>query len=365
MPEILTWVIITLVQKCQLLIVLYDQEKETVPKGLMPLVDLLELSDNKELLKAATGAIWKCSANPKNAEVFEKANIIETLIKFINYEQPEEVRINCTGAIATLAKRKHNRPEIRQKDGIKSLMSQLGTTTVSLLVNSTDAVGTMAEDKESIGTIIELDGIRLLWSLLKNPNWEVQASAANAMCPCLRNMEDAGEEVRAYVGGLEIMMNLLKSDHDEVLAAMCKTVAQIAQDQENLGIMTDLKVVELLANLTGTNNDLLKVPLCDAIGYCSNKKQNCREFGDYGAVLPILNFLKTSNKESIKASAAFALNKLSEDARNCITMHKNGVFEFLMETIASKNTELQKNSASCLANIRRLAMCNERAKYGR
>ena len=142
-------------------------------KGLMPLVDLLEFSENKELLIAATGAIWRCSATPKNAEVFEKANIIETMIGFINHEQPEEVRINCSGAIATLAKREHNRQEIRDKGGIRNLMSQLGTTTIGLLVNATDAVGVMAEDKESIKTIIDLDGIRLLWSLLKNPSWEV------------------------------------------------------------------------------------------------------------------------------------------------------------------------------------------------
>ena len=178
-------------------------------------------------------------------------------------------------------------------------------------------------------------------------------------------MEDAGEEVRAYVGGLEIMMNLLKSNHDEVLAAMCKTIAQIAQDSENLGIMTDLKVVQLLSSLTATKNDLLKVPLCDAIGHCSAKKSNCREFGNEGAVIPILNFMKTTKNEMIRTSAAFALNQLSEDPQNCITMHKNGVFDIMMETISSQNKELQQHSASCLANIRRLAMCNEQARYGR
>lgn len=37
-------------------------------------------------------------------------------------------------------------------------------------------------------SIIEnLDGVRLLWSLLKNPNHEVQSSAAWAICPCIEN----------------------------------------------------------------------------------------------------------------------------------------------------------------------------------
>ena len=35
--------------------------------------------------------------------------------------------------------------------------------------------------------IDKLDGVRLLWSLLKNPNTQVQASAAWAICPCIEN----------------------------------------------------------------------------------------------------------------------------------------------------------------------------------
>lgn len=35
--------------------------------------------------------------------------------------------------------------------------------------------------------IDRLDGVRLLWSLLKNPNPEVQSSAAWAICPCIEN----------------------------------------------------------------------------------------------------------------------------------------------------------------------------------
>merc|ERR1712226_1774208 len=109
---------------------------------------------------------------------------------------------------------------------------------------------------------------------------------------------------------------------------------------------SDLKVVQLLSNLTSTQNDFLKIPLCEAVGYCCNRLSNCREFGDFNAVLPILRFLQNTNKESIKAAAAFALDQLSEDARNCITLHKNGVFDTLMETIASKNKKLQQHSAS-------------------
>lgn len=42
--------------------------------------------------------------------------------------------------------------------------------------------------------IDKLDGVCLLWSLLKNPDPDVQASAAWALCPCIENAK-----VRKYL----------------------------------------------------------------------------------------------------------------------------------------------------------------------
>ena len=47
-------------------------------------------------------------------------------------------------------------------------------------------------------------------------------------------------------------MGLLKSEDPEVLAGVCAAIAQIAQDEENLGVITDHGVVLLLAKLTET-----------------------------------------------------------------------------------------------------------------
>lgn len=42
-----------------------------------------------------------------------------------------------------------------------------------------------------------------------------------------------GEMVRLFVGGLELVVNLLKSDNKEVLASVCAVITNIAKDQEN------------------------------------------------------------------------------------------------------------------------------------
>ena len=100
--------------------------------------------------------------------------------------------------------------------------------------------------------IDKLDGVRLLWSLLKNQNPEVQASAAWAVCPCIENARDAGEMVRSFVGGLELIVSLLKSNEIEVLASVCAAIANIAKDEENLAVITDHGVVPMLAKLAAT-----------------------------------------------------------------------------------------------------------------
>ena len=58
--------------------------------------------------------------------------------------------------------------------------------------------------------------------------------------------------VRSFVGGLELIVGLLESDHIEVLASVCAAIANIASDEENLAVITDHGVVPKLASLTET-----------------------------------------------------------------------------------------------------------------
>ena len=58
--------------------------------------------------------------------------------------------------------------------------------------------------------------------------------------------------VRSFVGGLELIVSLLKSDDKEVLASVCAAIANIANDEENLAVITDHGVVPMLAGLTNT-----------------------------------------------------------------------------------------------------------------
>uniref|UniRef100_A0AAY4BIC1 Armadillo repeat containing 4 n=1 Tax=Denticeps clupeoides TaxID=299321 RepID=A0AAY4BIC1_9TELE len=330
--------------------------------GLEPLVSLLSHSENKQLLAASTGAIWKCSLSMENVAKFEEYNTLEILVKLLT-NQPEEVLVNVAGALGEFARKPANRVTINNCGGIPPLVNLLTGTNQALLVNVTCALGACASESKCMGTIDSLDGVRLLWSLLKNPNPDVQASAAWAICPCIENAKDAGEMVRSFVGGLELIVNLLKSSHLEVLTSVCAAIGNIAKDKENLAIITDHRVVPMLAKLTHTNDDTLRRYLAGAVEHCCTWGTNCAMFGEEGAVAPLVRYLKSTDP-AVHQATALALYQLSKDPNNCINMYENGVVKPLVDMMGSTDEVLQEAAARCVRNIRLLALANEKARYG-
>lgn len=330
--------------------------------GLDPMAGLLSKGgENKQLLAAATGAIWKCAMSAENVLRFQVLKTIEALVTLLN-DQPEEVLVNVVGALGECAAQEpDNRMAIRKAGGIPPLVNLLTGTNQALLVNVTKAVGACAIEPDNMGIIDRLDGVRLLWSLLKNQNPEVQSSAAWAICPCIENAKDAGEMVRSFVGGLELIVSLLKSEDKEVLASVCAAIANIAKDEENLAVITDHGVVPMLAKLASTTDDKLRRHLADAIARCCMWGNNRVAFGQNGAVAPLVKYLKSPDQNVHRATAK-ALYQLSRDPNNCITMHESGVVKLLVDMVGAEDPALQEAAAGCIGNIRRLALANEKAR---
>ncbi|NWU28107.1 ARMC4 protein, partial [Dyaphorophyia castanea] len=331
-------------------------------EGLQPLSVLLDNSENKQLLAAVTGAIWKCAISRENVLKFQEYKTVETLVTLLT-DQPEEVLKNVIGALGECCQEQENRGTVRRCGGIAPIVKLLTTTDRALLVNVNKAVGACAMEPENMMIIDSLDGVRLLWSLLKNPNPDVQASAAWALCPCIENAKNSGEMVRSFVGGLELIVNLLKSNDKEVLTSVCAAIANIAKDEENLAVMTDHGVVPLLSKLANTNNNKLRRHLAEAIAHCCMWSSNRVAFGETKAVAPLVRYLKAKDPLVHRATAQ-ALYQLSEDPNNCITMNENGVVKLLLAMVGSTDETLQEAAAGCIANIRRLALATEKAKYG-
>lgn len=317
--------------------------------------------DNKPLLAAATGALWKCAASEANVKKLDQLKTVQVLVQLLN-DESEDVLTNAAGAISECVKYQNNRETLRQCGGIPLLVNLLNMTHAPLLENIAKTLHECASDPESMTIMEDLDAIRLIWSLLKNSNPKVQAHAAWALCPCIENAKDSGELVRSFVGALELVVGLLSSRDNFVLSAVCAAIATIAKDRENLSVLSDHKVIPMLAHLVYTTDDLLRENLAAAIASCAPYAQNTQELGRLRTVTPIVGYM-VSNNPRVHRTTAMALQKLSEDPQNCITMHQSGVVPFLLETVGSKDRELQEASAGCLQNIRKLALRAEELEF--
>ncbi|XP_055710057.1 armadillo repeat-containing protein gudu [Phlebotomus papatasi] len=325
--------------------------------GLDPLVSILKdknVRENKPLLAAATGAIWKCAGSDANMKRLDQLKTITILVQLLTDEN-DDVLTNAVGGIAECVKFPNNRETLRFSGGLPLLVELLNATHPPLLENVAKVLRECAQEPESMKILEELDAIRLLWSLLKNPNPHVQAYAAWAMCPCIENAHESGELVRSFVGALELVVGLLKSKDNLVLSAICAAIATIARDKDNLAVLSDHKVIYMLADLVHTTDDLLRENLAAAIASCAPYGNNTHELGRLKTVTPIVGYMVSSNPK-VHRTTAMALEKLSEDPQNCITMHQSGVVPFLLETVGSRDRVLQEASAGCLQNIRKLAL---------
>ncbi|EDV59208.1 armadillo repeat-containing protein gudu [Drosophila erecta] len=325
--------------------------------GLEPLVTIIKdknVRDNKPLLRGATGAIWMCAVTDANVKVLDQLRTVNHLVALLN-DECDEVLTNVTGALSECVRFQSNREYLRQAGGLPAMVSLLNSSHAPLLENLAKGLKECAEDPESMRILEDLDAVRLIWSLLKNPTARVQAHAAYAICPCVRNANDSAELVRSLVGAMELVVGLLKSKDIMVLSAVCAAIATIAQDQTNLAILTDLKVIYKLADLVQTTDDLLRMNLAAAVAACACFGNNTEELGRLRTVTPIVTYM-TSDNPLVHRSTAMALEKLSMDPQNCITMHQSGVVPFLLECIGSTNKELQLAAAGCLRNIRELAL---------
>nr|CAH7714833.1 unnamed protein product [Callosobruchus chinensis] len=327
--------------------------------GLDPLVNMArnpKTKEDKPLLAAVTGAIWKTAISPENVERLDQLKTVETLVKLLeNVEEDEGVLSNVVGALCECLKFEHNRSSLRRADGIPHLVNLLNYTYPPLLENVPMVLRECAEDEDSMRIIEELDGVRLIWSLLKNDSPRVQANAAWSLVPCIRHATDSGEMVRCFVGGLELIVNLLKSPDTRVLACVCAAIAEVAKDIENLAVITDHGVVQMLVDLVGTEDVLLRQHLASAIAYCCAWGSNCKMFGRLGAITPLVQYMADEDPD-VHRTTALALYHLSQNPFNCITMHEGGVVTFLLKAVSTKDYKLQEAAAGCLANIRKLAL---------
>lgn len=136
--------------------------------------------EDKPLLAAVTGAIWKTAIAPENVERYDQLRTVEILVKLLeDVEEVSEVLSNVVGALEEMLKFQHNWATLRKAGGIPHLVNLLNYTYPPLLENVPMVLRKSAQDEDSMRIIEELDGVRLIWSLLKNDSPRVSIKTKN------------------------------------------------------------------------------------------------------------------------------------------------------------------------------------------
>ena len=330
--------------------------------GLVALVALLA-TDDEHLLESVTGCVWKLASKMENVALLARRGAISTLVAHVSHPN-EAVVINAVGALTKAAASPPVRKTIHDAGGIAVLVDKLKETNEQLLINASQCLGACAIHPPCLKVILdeEVDGVKYLWSLLKKKSAAVVESAAWSIASCISSGAVSGHLINQFVGGLELIVGLLKVPDDNVRAGVCAVIAQIAKNRDNLAVITDHGVIWLLSDLTPTSNDHLRQYLAEAIAECCSWGSNGVGFGQAGAVRPLVGYLASRDPDVHRATAR-ALHQLSFHAANCLQMHDEGVVPPLLNLIGSPDTSLSEAAAGALANIRALALANERAAH--
>lgn len=331
-------------------------------KTLITIVSNEEKRKNVPLMFAATGAIWKTACIPENTEEFDHLKLYPILMELLQEEKDEDTLANILGAVSEMIRIEGNSKLMRTSKSIELVIKFLKFTHPLVLENVSKVLTEYCQIAENAVNLEQLDAVRLVWSLLKNKNSSVKINACWALRAYIENAPDSGEMVRSLVGGLCLLVELLMSEEITVLAAVCAVIAAAGKDQMNSAIMSDYKVIERLAHLVHTKDDSLREHLAAAVASCAVYGKNTQLLGKLKAVTPITNYMCSENP-NVHRTTAMALDVLSSDPLNSITMHQNGVMPLLLECIGSKDLILQKAAARCVLNVRKLILDAEHKSF--
>ena len=320
-------------------------------QGPMKLTRLIDGKAPENVLLSALETISVIGNNQMIRDELVRAGVLTKLGTLWKSENPAI----CKGALKVIGILTQNQQCLNwteRQQMITPLLEYLNSTDDEFVIYAAKAIGSCCNHDNNLKTLIAKEGVRKLWSLMKSKSSGVQAAATRALVPFLKS-PTSPPYVRTFVDGLDLLVGLLKSSDPEVQASACMAISEVAKDNENLGVMTDLGVVELLSRLLTTKLDSVRKPLADAIGYAANYGDNRRRFGEEGAVDPLVSYLRPpSNNLEVHAATAKALKALSEDHENSKKLSQAGVVDYLLKMVESQDTELQMAAAVAIRNIR-------------
>lgn len=311
--------------------------------------------NNDKLILAATSAAFTCAMHDSILKQIDDLKVMPILIKMMMTDFNDDILTSICNCVAQLIKIEENLSIFGLDEPFEKTVEFIRFVYDPLSIAASLILEQCLKNPQYAEKFNQMNAVKTLWSLLKNNNGKVRFGASKALREYIKNDVNSAEVVRSLVNGLERIVRLLHSDDEQTLTAACSLIAEIGKNEYNLAILTDYQVIPLLSKLADTTNEQLQITLGLAIASCAPYKDNAQMFGELRVMRSIVKYM-TSENLAVRRSGAMALEQLSRNASNCVTMHQNNVVPFLLEGVQSTDKLLQNASANCLYNLRALAL---------
>uniref|UniRef100_A0A8C6Y885 Outer dynein arm docking complex subunit 2 n=1 Tax=Naja naja TaxID=35670 RepID=A0A8C6Y885_NAJNA len=336
------------------------RNKEAIRKaGGIPLLAQLLKSPHSNMLIPVVGTLQECASEPSYRLAIKQEKMIENLVKNLNSDK-EELQMHCASAIFKCAEDQETRDLVRQHGGLKPLATLVANSAnKELLAAVTGAIWKCAISKENVTKFREYRAIEALVGLLTDQPEEVLINVVGALGECCQ--EQANRTIIRRCGGIPSLVALLTGTNQALLVNVTKAVGSCATEPENMAIIDRLDGVRLLWSLLKNPHPGVQASAAWAICPCIENAKDELCLIKLEIIIKILSRVSQELSLGIQLCNVFGL----EPFLILFFFPCTFIFNKLLLGMAGSTDEtLQEAAAGCIANIRRLALATEKAKYG-
>ncbi|KAI9274332.1 vacuolar protein 8, partial [Phascolomyces articulosus] len=308
-------------------------------------------SPNVEVQCNAVGCITNLATHDENKAKIARSDALRLLVDLAR-SKDQRVQRNATGALLNMTHTQENRQQLVNAGAIPVLIGLLSSPDADVQYYCTTALSNIAVDAGNRKKLAQTDSrlVQYLIALMETKSLKVQCQAALALRNLASDEKYQLEIVRCK--GLTPLLRLLKSSFLPLILSSVACIRNISIHPANESPIIDEGFVNpLIELLSYDDNEEIQ---CHAISTLRNlaasSERNKKAIVEAGAVERIrilINQVPASVQTEM--TAAIAVLALSEELKQRLLAM--GVLEVLVPLTASRNMEVQGNSAAAIGNL--------------
>ncbi|CAI2737259.1 unnamed protein product [Dicrocoelium dendriticum] len=265
---------------------------------------------------------------------------------------------------------------VPQVSVIDTLIHLLDHTSTDIIVPTINSISSMVSNG-SLRQMMEQRGVfRVLFSLCFHSNSQVCQAALVALKAFLSNAPSRTVLLRPVSGSLCLLVQRLSteysklsesdlevdSDAEQIVAAICSLLAEIASDEEGQEILTELGVVPYLINLISiARGNALRTGVSAAVVQFASTDAMLKAFRGKEYLRPFVRFITDGDYE-VRMNVIKTLEILSDDSRVCMAIRASDIMSTLMHLLSNSPEELQIAASRVIGKATKIRMATTRSK---